>query len=41
MRFKEIWTPGVLENPGLDACPPDFTANGDLVELIISICVIW
>ena len=35
----EISTPGVLENPGFEAWPPDLTANGVLVEPIIFICM--
>lgn len=30
-RTSDMKTPVVLENPGLEACPPDFTANGVLV----------
>tara|TARA_R110002060_G_scaffold56301_7_gene66665 strand:- start:38 stop:322 length:285 start_codon:yes stop_codon:yes gene_type:complete len=32
---SEIWTPVVLENPGLELYPADFTAKGVLVEPII------
>lgn len=31
-RFRLIKTPGVLENPGFEAWPPDLTAKGVLIE---------
>jgi len=39
-RVSEMWTPVVLENPGLEACPPDMTANGVLEQPISCICTL-
>lgn len=38
-RVKAIITPGVLENPGFEAWPPDLTAKGVGVEPIIFIYI--
>lgn len=27
-RSSEMWTPLVLEKPGFDECPPEYTAKG-------------
>ena len=37
-RFNDMCTPLVLENPGLDACPPDSTAKGVCVCARILSC---
>ena len=40
-RVMEISTPDVLENPGLEAWPPDTMAKGVRVEAIIFIYMGW